>query len=129
MEDDSVLDRANSMGPSQSSQQQPSSSQIANIVNNMKDILEVIVDQVLSKLCAMPLCLRMFCKYVYDVCTQSFKGKMTQEQIYGIVGEFIFDKWLLDVCFENLHLYGLTKIFFLGENCKQNLRLLKKVNL
>jgi len=37
------------------------------------------------------------------------------------------NRWLLRVCFEDLNIYGLTKSFFIGENCKQNLKLLSKV--
>ncbi len=76
----------------------------------------------------MPFCVRIFLKFLYDELTKE-KGKYSQEQIYGIIADFLVQKWLLRVCFEELNQYGLTKNFLLGDNCKANLKLLSKVML
>jgi hypothetical protein len=52
---------------------------------------------------------------------------MPQEKLYGLIADFLISKWLLLVCFFELHLHGLTTNFFLGTNCKENLKLLSKV--
>jgi hypothetical protein len=97
------------------------------MINNIKDILEVIVDQVLTKVSVMPFCVRIFCKFIYDECHNKYKDKMSQEQLYGIVAEFLFPGWLLKVCFEELNMYGFTKTFIIPENCRQNFKLLSTV--
>ena len=40
-----------------------------------------------------------------------------------IVAHFLLKEWLLKACFENLHIEGLTKEFYLGAYCKKNLQL------
>mmetsp|Transcript_37051 Transcript_37051/g.35774 ORF Transcript_37051/g.35774 Transcript_37051/m.35774 type:complete len:103 (-) Transcript_37051:465-773(-) len=75
----------------------------------------------------MPFIIRIFLKFIYDECYAVLGGKKSQEHIYGIVADFLINDWLLRVCFEELNKYGLTKSFFIGTNCKQNLKLLSKV--
>lgn len=40
----------------------------------MNDILEVIVDQVLYKVSAMPFSIRVFAKYLYEECRKKWKN-------------------------------------------------------
>ncbi len=39
----------------------------------------------------------------------------------------MLDDWLLKSCFQNLHIEGLTKEFYLGAYCKKNLQLTKDI--
>jgi hypothetical protein len=47
--------------------------------------------------------------------------------LYGLIADFLINKWLVPVCFFNLGQNGLTKDFYLGDNCKENLKLLGKI--
>ena len=38
-----------------------------------------------------------------------------------IVAHYLLEQWLLKACFQNLHIEGLTKEFYLGAYCKKNL--------
>jgi len=90
----------------------------------MLDIVEAIMNQLFSKVSVLPHSIRMFCKFLYEQAMNKWGSELSNEAGYGLVSHFILSRWLLPVCFKDLHLYGLTKDFYLGENCHDNLRLL-----
>lgn len=50
-------------------------------------------------------------------------ANVSYEQGIRIVAHYLLKEWLLKACFENLHIEGLTKEFYLGAYCKKNLSL------
>ena len=59
------------------------------------------------------------------MCRDKF-GASYQEGV-RIVAHFLLSEWLLKACFQNLHIEGLTKEFYLGAYCKKNLQLTKDI--
>ena len=43
------------------------------------------------------------------------------------MAHYLLNEWLLKACFQNLHIEGLTKEFYLGPYCKKNLQLTKDI--
>jgi len=50
-------------------------------------------------------------------------NQVTYDHGVKIVAHYLLEEWLLKACFENLHIEGLTKEFYLGAYCKKNLSL------
>ena len=55
------------------------------------------------------------------------KFGINYEECVRIVGHYLLKEWLLKACFENLHIEGLIKEFYLGAYCKKNLQLTKDI--
>jgi hypothetical protein len=73
----------------------------------------------------MPYIVRMFFKFLYD----EYKKKTSdQEGALTIVSDFLMTKWLIPACFKDTGLNGFTKDFYLGSNCKENLKLISFVS-
>lgn len=45
-----------------------------------------------------------------------------------LISEFLVSKWLLNVCFIDIGLNGLSKDFYLDHDCKDNLKMLGEVS-
>mmetsp|Transcript_7122 Transcript_7122/g.5386 ORF Transcript_7122/g.5386 Transcript_7122/m.5386 type:complete len:102 (+) Transcript_7122:17-322(+) len=74
----------------------------------------------------MPYSIRIFLKFVYDE-AEKVHTTLNLDLLYNILADFLISGWLVKVCFLELNQYGLTKTFFVGENCHQNMKLLAKV--
>ena len=58
------------------------------------------------------------------MCIDKFGAEqVSYHQGIKIVAHYLLHEWLLKACFENLHIEGLTKEFYLGIYCKKNLQL------
>ena len=77
-----------------------------------------------ERISVIPYPIRQFCKCIYQMSIDRF-GADTISYDKGIkmVAHFLLQEWLLKACFENLHIEGLTKEFYLGAYCKKNLQL------
>ena len=53
--------------------------------------------------------------------------KVPFERAIQVVAHYLLNEWLLKACFQNLHIEGLTKEFYLGAYCKKNLQLTKDI--
>ncbi|CDW79851.1 rab5 gdp gtp exchange factor [Stylonychia lemnae] len=124
-------DERSSEGKSKSTRDAASSAQQSaatiNMINHMHEILEAILDQIFSKVNAMPYVLREFFLVLHNECQSKWGHLMSQQKLFGIISDFLINKWIVPVCFFKLSQNGLTKDFYLGENCKQNLKLLGKL--
>lgn len=92
----------------------------------MIDILDAILNNMISKLSGMPLSLRYFLKFLYEESKLKWPG-MAEEKYYCILADFLIYKWVLFVCFFEPHYHGLTKQFNLGDTSQENLKLLSKM--
>ena len=92
------------------------------------DIVDAIITQITEKVSILPYKVRQFCKCIYQMTYEKFgKEKVGFEKAIQLVAHFLLDEWLLKACFENLHLEGLTKEFYLGAYCKKNLILTRQI--
>lgn len=89
------------------------------------DIVDAITGQMFERISVIPYAIRQFCKCLYQMCRDKF-GASYQEGV-RIVAHFLLSEWLLKACFQNLHIEGLTKEFYLGAYCKKNLQLTKDI--
>ena len=77
-----------------------------------------------ERISVIPYPIRQFCKCVYQMSIDRFGAEIVgYEKGIKIVAHFLLQEWLLKACFENLHIEGLTKEFYLGAYCKKNLQL------
>ena len=49
------------------------------------------------------------------------------EEGVKLVAHYLLSEWLLKACFENLHVEGLTKEFYLAAICQRNLELTRDI--
>ena len=89
------------------------------------DIVEAIMGQMFDRVSVIPYAIRSFCKCIYSMSMEKFG--INYEECVRIVGNFLLKEWLLKACFENLHIEGLIKEFYLGAYCKKNLQLTKDI--
>ena len=89
------------------------------------DIVDAITGQMFERISVIPYSIRQFCKCIYQMCIDRFN--IGYEKAVRIVAKFLLDEWLLKACFQNLHIEGLTKEFYLGAYCKKNLQLTKDI--
>ena len=97
------------------------------MISHMQDILEAIIDSILLKSPGMPFMIRYFFRLLYTECMKKFKDEFGEQKILNILSEFLITKWLANVCFIDIGLNGLSKDFYLEQNCKENLKLLGEV--
>ena len=77
-----------------------------------------------ERISVIPYPIRQFCKCIYQMSIDKFgAANVSYEQGIRIVAHYLLKEWLLKACFENLHIEGLTKEFYLGAYCKKNLSL------
>ncbi len=57
-----------------------------------------------------------------------YKDEYGEQKILTIISEFLIQKWIANVCSVDIGLHGLSKDFYLEQNCKDNLKLLGEVN-
>ena len=92
------------------------------------DIVDAIITQITEKVSILPYKVRQFCKCIYQMTYEKFgKEKVGFSNAIQLVAHFLLGEWLLKACFENLHLEGLTKEFYLGAYCKKNLSLTRDI--
>jgi len=76
----------------------------------------------------IPYAIRQFCKCLFHYAVQKFgKQDVPYERAILLVSHFLLTQWLLKACFQELHLEGLTKEFYLGAYCKKNLSLVSYI--
>ena len=75
----------------------------------------------------MPYLIKLFLKVLFNELTSKYKEEYGQEKILKILNEFFYTNWIEKVCFSEINLHGLSKDYFLGENCKDNIILMSKV--
>lgn len=97
------------------------------MISHLLEILDAIIESIISKMNAMPYLLRTFIKILFEECSKKYEEEYGKLKMYNIIAEFLISKWLMGVCFLDLSKHGLTKDFYLGENCKDNFRLIGKV--
>lgn len=71
--------------------------------------------------------LRYFFKILYEECIIKYKGEYGEQKILSVISDFLVTKWLVNVCFIEIGQNGLSKDFFLEQNCKDNLKMLGEV--
>ena len=92
------------------------------------DIADAIMSQLFEKVSVIPYSIRQFCKCLYHFAIQKFGSKtVPYERAIKLVAHFLLTQWLLKACFQELHLEGLTKEFYLGAYCKKNLNLVSHI--
>ena len=70
----------------------------------------------------IPYSIRQFCKCLYQMTIDKFGSEnVSYNDAIRIVAHYLLEQWLLKACFQNLHIEGLTKEFYLGAYCKKNL--------
>ena len=72
----------------------------------------------------IPYSIRQFCKLLFQLTTDKFGDKLSNggyTESIRLVSNFLLKNWLLKACFQNLHLEGLTKEFYLAPYCRKNL--------
>ena len=88
------------------------------------DIVDAITGQMFERISVIPYPIRQFCKCIYQMSIEKFgPERVPYERGIKIVAHYLLEEWLLKACFENLHIEGLTKEFYLGAYCKKNLAL------
>lgn len=98
-----------------------------SMITHMHDILEALVDQILLKNSGIPFMLRYFFKVLYRECSAKYKEEYGEAKILSLMSDFLVQKWLINVCFIDIGVNGLSKDFYLEKNCKDNLKLLGEV--
>ena len=77
-----------------------------------------------EKVSVIPYSIRQFCKLLYKLTIDKFGIKDSgHKNAIRLVAHFMLKNWLLKACFQNLHIEGLTKEFYLANYCRKNLQL------
>ncbi len=90
--------------------------------SQLLDIVDAISTQMFEKVSVIPYSIRQFCKLLFKLTIDKFGGKDQQSAI-RLVAHFLLKNWLLKACFQDLHIEGLTKEFYLANYCRKNLQL------
>lgn len=53
-----------------------------------------------------------------------YRDEHGEQKILTIISDFLISKWISNVCSTDIGLHGLSKDFYLEQNCKDNLKLL-----
>lgn len=65
----------------------------------MQEILDAIIDPILTKLSALPYLVRVFFKILYEEISKKYKEEYGEQKMYNIIADFLICKWLVVVCF------------------------------
>jgi hypothetical protein len=75
-----------------------------------------------EKVSVIPYSIRQFCKLLYKLTIEKFEQKEKgHKSAVRLIAHFLLKNWLLKACFQNLHIEGLTKEFYLTKYCRKNL--------
>lgn len=99
-----------------------------SMITHMQDILEALIDSILQKIVGMPFLLRYFFQTLYKECMAKFRDEYGEQKILTVISDFLIQKWIAIVCSADIGLHGLSKDFYLDQNCKDNLKLLGEVS-
>jgi hypothetical protein len=93
----------------------------------MQEILDALIDSIITKKDSMPFLLRFFLKILYQECIANYLADYSEADILKLISEFLINRWIMPCCFMELAENGLCKDFHLEANCKDNLRFLGEV--
>lgn len=79
----------------------------------MQDILEALIDALLSKKDAMPFMLRYFLKILYQECMIKYREEYGEQKILTLLSDFFISRWIVPACFVDIGQNGLSKEFYL----------------
>jgi len=102
---------------------------LKSMFSSLMNIAEAIMQQLFEKVSVIPYSIRQFCKLIYQKAMEKFVPlkKLNSEKGIQLVSHFLLRNWLLKACFQDLHLEGLTKEFYLSVYCKKNLQLVSLI--
>jgi hypothetical protein len=86
------------------------SSQTKNIINYIADTIDAITDQICIRVPSIPMTIRVYCKALYDL---EIKKGNTQTQAQRVIAYYLIEKWLAQVAFSDMVIYGFTKTYYL----------------
>jgi len=96
----------------------------------MIHITEAICSQLFEKVATIPYAIRQFCKALYQAAKEKFSSPedyFLNKVVIEMITSFLLEKWILVAIFQNLHVEGLIKEFYLSSYCKKNLNLLSHI--